>query len=396
MPHLRGMTWSHPRGSASVHAATAAFTAVHPEVTVEWAARSLQEFEDVPVVELARRFDLIAIDHPFVGQAAATGALLPLDEVLPAETLAEQERNSVGPSYRSYAMAGHQWALPMDAAAQVSAYRPDLLQAPLPRTWDEAHALLASLPAGVVAESPANPTHLWSTFISLCHHVATEANLTADGVGGRPRWWPRTGIDPSIAVAALERVYQLLHRVDPVSLTRDPIQTLDAMAAGAPIGYVPLVFGYSNYARDGHGRHLLRFADAPYPGPTPVGTMTGGVGLAVSAQCADPGAAVDVAAWIVSEACQRGTYLHAGGQPGHRRAWTDPSANDLTHGFFADTLATLDASFLRARDAGYPRYQQRAGELLHERVRRQEPPAAIGKELLDLWQRTVTENGDEA
>lgn len=380
MPQFRGMTWSHPRGLAPLRAASDAFAEQHPGTSVSWDARSLQEFEDVPVTELAERYDLIAIDHPFVGQAAASRALVPLDELLPPEVLADLRTNSVGPSYRSYTMAGHQWALPMDAAAPVTAYRPDLLPGPAPRTWEEAFALLVSLPAGTVAELPANPTHLWSCFVSLCHYAAGDGESRATRPDGRPAWWAGEGIEPEVGHAAFGHLLRLLALVDPASFSRDPITTLDAMAAGAPIAYAPLVFGYSNYARDGFGKHLVRFSDAPSGG-----TMIGGVGLAVSTRCADIEAAAALARWVVSPECQTGVYVASAGQPAHRTAWTDTAANELTHDFFSGTLATLDASFVRGRAPGYPEFQRRGGELLHEGVRSGRPPSPLLDQLAALW-----------
>lgn len=393
MTHLRGITWNHPRGLNSLKAATVAFLAEREDITLEWHARPLKEFEDTPITELAARYDLLAIDHPFTGEAAATGALLPFDELFAPEVLDEQRVNSVGPSFRSYAMHGLQWALPMDAAAQVSAYRPDLLADPPPRTLEEALDLLRGLPDGVSAQLPANPTHIWSSFLSLCQHCAADVPDLSDVYdvdgrnGGRPAWWTGTGIEPDVAASALALLHELLSLVDPASLERDPIQTLDGMAAGEPIGYVPLVFGYSNYARTGFDRHLVRFADAPVHG-----TMLGGVGLAVSSRCAGTpavAAASDLAAWVVSRTCQSGIFATAGGQPGHRAAWTDPDLNRLTHGFFADTLGTLDRAFLRDRTPGYPAFQRRAGELLHQMVVRGEPGTAVVAALGELWDAAV-------
>ncbi|MBF8191048.1 extracellular solute-binding protein [Nonomuraea sp. K274] len=390
MTHLRGMTWDHPRGLSSMQAATAAFLAGREGsgITVEWHARPLKAFEDTPVTELAARYDLLAIDHPFTGQAATTRALLPLEELLPSEVLAEQRANSVGPSFRSYSMDGAQWALPMDAAAQVSAYRPDLLPGAPPRTLEEALDLLRHLPDGVSAQLPANPTHIWSSFLSLCQHRATDGSGADGRNGGRPAWWPESGIEPDVAAGGLALLRELLSLVDPVSFDRNPIQTLDGMAAGEPVGYVPLVFGYSNYARSGFGRHLVRFADAPVRN----GTMLGGVGLAISARCAGTPAATaaaELATWVVSRPCQTGIFATAGGQPGHRAAWTDPELNRLTHGFFADTLGTLDRAFLRDRTPGYPRFQQQAGELLHRMVTRGESDHAVVTALGKLWQGVI-------
>ena len=103
-----------------------AYASVQPEVRIVWDTRSLQAFADFPVQKLAESYDLLVIDHPFVGFAAADGCLL-LDEHIDAAVLTDQAANSVGPSHRSYIYGGHQWALATDAAGHVSAYRPDLL-----------------------------------------------------------------------------------------------------------------------------------------------------------------------------------------------------------------------------------------------------------------------------
>src|SRR5690606_29512526 len=104
-------------------------------VRIEWESRSLKDFGDAPLGDLARDYDLLIIDHPHVGQAAASGALLPLDLCLDAATLNTLAAESAGPSHGSYFYAGHQWGLAVDTAMQASAYRPDLLDATPPDTW---------------------------------------------------------------------------------------------------------------------------------------------------------------------------------------------------------------------------------------------------------------------
>jgi multiple sugar transport system substrate-binding protein len=54
---------------------------------------------------------------------------------------------------------------------------------------------------------------------------------------------------------------------------------------------------------------------------------------------------------------QRGAYVQSGGQAGHRAAWLDPSVNHAVNGFYRDTLATLDRSWLRPRHQGYLKFQ---------------------------------------
>src|SRR4051812_43440503 len=124
------MTWDHSRGYDPLAAAAAEWEARTGQA-IAWDRRSLQDFESYPVAELARRYDLIVIDHPHVGQVAASGCLLALDEAIDSVALAGIAAGSVGGSYESYTLDGHQWALPVDAAAQVQAWVPERIAAPV-------------------------------------------------------------------------------------------------------------------------------------------------------------------------------------------------------------------------------------------------------------------------
>ncbi|MFY9511985.1 MAG: carbohydrate ABC transporter substrate-binding protein, partial [Rubrivivax sp.] len=117
---LRGMTWDHPRGVDPL-VACATLWQQRSGVAIDWERRSLQDFESFPVDELARRYDLIVIDHPHVGQVMRENCLRPFD----GAGLAGIADGSVGASYNSYHWQGRQWALPIDAATQVQAWRPD-------------------------------------------------------------------------------------------------------------------------------------------------------------------------------------------------------------------------------------------------------------------------------
>jgi multiple sugar transport system substrate-binding protein len=384
MISLRGMTWNHTRGVAPLRAASAEFATLHPDVEVSWQARSLAEFEETPVTELAQRFDLLAIDHPFIGTAYADRAFLPLCEYLSADLIAEQADGSVGRSHASYQWQGKQWALAMDAAAQVAAYRPDAVTE-VPRSWDDVRALASDTTIAIAA----NPTHLYSTLVSLCHDQADDRTPHLDG---RPAWWGEDGPARDVLASACERLYELLDLADPRSLELDPIGLLDEMSAPTAtphICYVPYVFGYSTYSRAGERPYLVAFANAPSSTGKPVGTILGGVGIAVSSRTAHPELAAEFAAFVVSPDFQRGTYAASGGQPGHRKAWLDAHVNATTASFYTQTLATLDAALVRPRVVGYPAFQQRAGELLHAAMRAREPVQQIADSLRALWQQVV-------
>src|SRR5579862_1655073 len=124
---LKGITWGHSRGYTPLVAAAPRFTETHPGITINWEKRTLQQFADYPIEELTKTYDLLIIDHPWVGRAATLGCVLPLDKYLPAAYLKEQAEHSVGYSHHSYEYAGHQWALAIDAATPVASYRADLL-----------------------------------------------------------------------------------------------------------------------------------------------------------------------------------------------------------------------------------------------------------------------------
>ena len=68
---LRGITWDHPRGLDPLLAASGVYADLVPGVRVEWTTRSLSGFGEDPLIDLAASYDLLIIDHPFVGDAAA-------------------------------------------------------------------------------------------------------------------------------------------------------------------------------------------------------------------------------------------------------------------------------------------------------------------------------------
>src|SRR4051812_3042169 len=99
---LNGITWEHTRGITPLLAGAQRFSELFPDVEIIWKKRSLQEFADAPLEQLAKEYDLLIIDHPWSGCAAATQCVLPLDDYLPASFLNEQAKNSVGGSHLSY------------------------------------------------------------------------------------------------------------------------------------------------------------------------------------------------------------------------------------------------------------------------------------------------------
>ncbi|MBU3865065.1 extracellular solute-binding protein [Streptomyces sp. 4503] len=390
---LRGITWDHPRGIDALRAGGDEFERA-TGIAIEWTVRSLQEFEDASVVELARTYDLVALDHPFIGDAVEAGALLPLETVFLSGELRERAADSAGPSDTSYLWKGQQWGGAVDAACMVSAHRAGAVdRTGIPTRWDAVPGFSRRHGREAVLLA-ANPTHLWGTVLSLCEAGTNTAVGPHDSRGrredGRPKWWRDDGIDPEVLEEGIERVCRLLPLCAPESLASDPITVLERLSSpDDPALYCPLVFGYVTYARPGARAALVAFSDAPRIGEAPVGTLTGGVGLAVSAHSP---AGRDAAAFVrfaTSAQAQAGTSHDAGGQSGRRSVWADERVNaDVTH-FYRDTLDTMDRSFLRPRFPGYPAYQRAGADALHRGVGNGERPQEIAAELGRLWGKHV-------
>lgn len=363
MIELRGISWDHPRGHDCMVASAAAYTRECPGVHIVWETRSLQAFADAPVEQLAERYDLIVIDHPHVGFTAASGCLLPLDEYLEVAVLDDLARHSVGPSHRSYAYHGHLWALANDAAAQVAAYRPDLIArlGGLPRTWDDvlrlAHARRGQETARVAI--PLIPVDTIMCFCSICAALGEAPFAAPDRVVAR-----------AVGRQTLEILRCLRQDAHPVSLATNPPRLLDRMSTTDEVAYSPLLFGYSNYARPGFRTKLVRFSGVPTTdGGGPRGGILGGAGLAVSAHTRHPAAAAEYARYVVNPDVQCTVYFASGGQPAHRAAWLDDEVNAAASDFFRDTLPSLDNAYLRPRYPGFISIQERCGEIIHRFLR---------------------------
>jgi multiple sugar transport system substrate-binding protein len=351
---LRGLTWDHPRGYAPLLGGAPEYEKQHPEIKIHWDRRTLREFGEAPIEQYLDRYDLLIVDHPFVGFAAAHGALVNL-----APSISEAEKlrfaaDSLGPSWESYWYAAGLWAFPIDAATQVASYRPDLLLAlspAVPETFEGVLELGKKVrKAGKYIVVPACPTDAVSLFFTL------SANLGYPIPEERELF-----VDHSVAAEVLDRLHALIALAHPRSVEWNPIQTYDFMTSGSDAVYCPYGFGYSNYSRVGNSVRL-KFTNAPAAGQRGcAGTMLGGTGVAVSKFSAHQSEAIAYAKWLVSPEHQRGTYFREGGQPASLAAWTDSSVNAAADGFFSSTLQTLQTAYLRPRFDGFVRFFEAAG-----------------------------------
>ena len=350
MAILRGITWNHSRGYLSVAATAQRFCEMTPGLDIIWEKRSLQAFADEPIQGLAERYDLLVIDHPWAGYAARSQALLPLQERLPADYLADQAANSVGHSYASYIFDGNLCALAIDAATPVASWRADLLDRyglGAPQTWDD---LLALARQGRVI-MPGIPIDTLMNFYMLC---ATQ--------GQPPFVDDEWAVSDDMSLQALDQLRELAGHCPREIFDWNPIAVYEALSRRDDFVYCPFAYGYSNYSRPGYSDNLLIFGDmVSIGGWGRCQSTLGGTGLAISSGCQERDLALEYALFTASPLIQKTLFYENGGQPGHRGAWLDDEVNRRSSDYFRNTLPALDRAYLRPRFPGYLHFQDHGG-----------------------------------
>lgn len=365
MTTLAGITWDHARGYDSVMAVARKYRE-RTGVAVHWDVRSLQAFADHPLPDLLGRYDLLVVDHPHIAAVASAGLVLELGDTVEA----------IGASQRSYTYQGRQYGYAIDAAAQVSAHRPDQLTDP-PTSWPD---MLELARTGRV-RWPAAPIDAYSTLLTLAAASGTPA-LREPGV-----FLPADQLSPVLAM-----MHELAALVPAGDLDHNPIQVAEILCGENPWCYSPLLFGYTNYSRVGYRSARLAYRDMPTHHGSVRGALLGGAGVVVSAATAHPGAARQLASFLADEQVQRGVYFDGGGQPAHCAAWADPVLDAATLGFFSGTRETLDGAYVRPRHPRYVQFQDLVSPRVTAALRGESTDAGLIEGLNDAAERLLTGN----
>ena len=356
MVQLRGITWGHSRGYLPVAATAQRYMELHPDVTIRWDTRSLKAFGDHPIDTLADEYDMLVLDHPWMGFADHRRVLLPLEQHLDVVFLEDQARNTVGQSHASYHYNGHQYALAIDAACPIAFYVPhklEKLNAQIPSTWEQ--VLKLAKKGGVLCAG--NSTGILMLFYMLCN-AKTETMFDGQCVAAS-----------TVIQESLEEIRALFSFLPDYAFEKNPIGVYEVLSSGdESFAYCPCDFGYSNYSRTGYSQALVISADVvKYKGKM-LKTTLGGAGLALSAKANHLETALDYIKYTACGDIQKSVYVQNGGQPGHRAAWVSDEPNRITHDFFRNTLKTLDNTWLRPRYNGYLEFQENAAVMIREWV----------------------------
>jgi multiple sugar transport system substrate-binding protein len=377
MKRYKALTWDHPRGYNAL-AAAADKARQDGLVDIAWDKQPLEGFESHPIADLCARYDLVVLDHPHVGEAVAQDCLQKLEDVFGAETLAAIGGDTIGPCLSSYHYAGANWALPLDAATQVMATRPDLLDGRPPVTWAEVDALSAK--TGKVALSLAGP-HAFLCFLSAAAAFGEEAG--------------REGNDYLVTEKTGIEVFELLARLaarSPASVRAlNPIGILGHMANADDVALCPLIYGYVNYSAPVSG-HRVSFHNAPRTAEAGrPGSTLGGTGIGISKRCEITPELKEHLLWLMGAEAQIRFIPGHEGQPSRREAWHDAGVNRAWGGFYAQTADTLENAYVRPRFNGYIKFQTEASALLRQAFDEGRDALSIVR-LLNANYRTSLEN----
>lgn len=356
MIKLKGITWDHPRGYDSIVAATEVFHQMTHDIKVEWQVRSLKEFGDLPIEGLCDQFDLLMIDHPFVGEAHVNELLIPMEELLTREFLHEQSNKHIGESYSSYTYKNTQYALPIDAAAQFSAFNCNVLSdQSIPMDWDEYLDMMLDPDFRKKVLWPLCPTDLWCSFLTLSSQIAETKNRTV---------FDENGLQKEVTHQALDFLRQATQGIPEHCWSMNPIEVLEHIDGSAEYAFAPLLFGYSNYGRI--DQNTIVFTEALNFEQKSPSAIMGGVGIAVSSKTTHRIQIAEYLKFIMQDEILSGVYFDAGGQPSLTSVWESTNHNKASADFFRNTESTMKNAYIRPTIPGFNDFQEKASQFLHE------------------------------
>jgi multiple sugar transport system substrate-binding protein len=370
---LKGMTWDHVRGhDCLVHSND---LLIHKcGISITWDARSLLAFGDQHISEFYNDYDLMIIDHPHVPDAVHADAVIAFEDLVTPTQLDLLEATSVGESHDSYLYKGKHWALAIDTAAQVSAFRPDKADRS-PVFWYEVFEL-AKQKQLLWAHKPVDA---FSTFATLM--AQKDAPLEGNA----------HFINQETALDVLEFMVELASLVPDFCATSNPIDIAEVLSGGDDFAYGVCMYGYSNYSRKGFRKNTLIYDDLPSFDGKATGSQLGGAGVAVSSKSKNPKAAAEAAMLLSLPEIQATTYGLGGGQPGNLIAWKDNVLNGVSHNFFRNTLRTLENAWVRPRVLGWPDVQYQSSLIIHKCLVEKKVSKKDVEEIASMYQKHVKE-----
>jgi len=380
---ITGVTWGHRRAIEPLQAATVEFMGKHPDISVNWRIRTLQDFEHQPLEVAMRGVDVLILDHPMVGAIAESGLFVPVDDVLAGVPGGTDPKSYIGPSLESYRWRDRFWAVPVDGATVNAIFRPDVLDvADLPVSWKDALDLGRAL----------RRSGRWLGMAAGDHHALMTLQCLMANLGAP--WPTQPGaafvFDERVLSEAIGLVRQAVELAPPEALGWNSIALHDAMIARGDVVYCPATYGYATY---GEADQTARLCFGPFAGaavPYCAGTALGGAGAGMSARSEHPEAVRALLRFLASADVQHTIFATHRGQPARIEAWEDSACDAIFNGYFSSVAETMTRAWIRPRFNGYNPFEREAGRLFRAHLLGEISEASFIAQLRAIAPATVT------
>lgn len=366
---LVGATWQHQRGYRPLYATAAAYSQVRPGVRIAWESFEWDELLEVQRKELlanSGKYDLLMIDHPWLGEYVSKDWLIPVHDVFDAPTVREIQDDTPTKVLESYLFNGRLWALPFDASTQVFYYRRDVLEnigQQVPQDFDalqEIAQLIHNPPSMYGIGLPLRSFHAFDVFLSV--FTAFGGQLFDEE--GR---WLYSSEPGEQALLTLSSMLKFSH---PRSLAWGPWQSGNAIENGGTICFAPINYGYISFRSDCRQSSQVGVTMVPKVRETQKrSSVLGGVGLAVAKATAHPKECADYCKFSMDRSVIEKFIATSCWQPGRKSILTNNRWDEFSGGFFGTLMHSIEFSYLRPRFDGWQTVEVECGEVISRFLR---------------------------
>ncbi|MBX3598245.1 MAG: sugar ABC transporter substrate-binding protein [Rhizobiaceae bacterium] len=299
------------------------FNAANPDIQVSLETVPVQNYFPKLSTEVASNASNLQV---FTGITnllyafAATGKILPMDEVLTPEQIANLEADIPAKYLDTWRYKGRLYAVPNDSNAQWSFYRKDLFDAAgvsLPKKWEDAEAVAKALTK--------NGVYGYTASLRRGEYAGAHFSSMLFSYGGE--YWDadfNPTIDSEAGRKAIEVMRALMAYADPGTVNAGEDDSAQAIATGVA-AWAPLVWGRSDLTDASKIATAANIETAlpPDGGDHPAAPCLGGQAYMVASWADNKEASAKWIAYATSSEVMR-TFVANQGQPARSSALTDP------------------------------------------------------------------------
>jgi ABC-type glycerol-3-phosphate transport system substrate-binding protein len=251
---------------------------------------------------------------------AATGKIVPFDEVWTPQQIAELEKDVPKGYLDTWRYKGKLYAIPNDSNAQWSFYRKDLLEAAgvtLPEKWEDAVAVAKALTKGGV--------YGYTASLRRGEYAGAHFSSVMFSYGGN--YWDE-GFNPTInsdaGKKAIEVMLELMDYADPGTINAGEDDTAQVIASGVA-AWAPLEWGRSDLtdAKKTQTAANIETALPPAGGDHPAAPCLGGQAYMIASWSDKKAEAAKFVSYVTGSGVMR-KFVENQGQPARTSALTDP------------------------------------------------------------------------